>query len=50
MQSESRQVDEQFAAERAKLEADPNVQQLKDMFGAELNTDSIRLNNPPQGD
>ena len=29
--------------ERAKLEADPNVQALKDMFGAELKTDSIEI-------
>jgi DNA polymerase-3 subunit gamma/tau len=50
MQSESRQADERLAAEREKLEADPNVKALKDMFGAELKTDSIKLNNPPQGD
>lgn len=50
MQAESRQADEQFAAERKKLEADPNVKALKDMFGAELKADSIKLNNPPQGD
>ena len=50
MQTESRQTDERFAAERAKLEADPNVQALKDMFGAELNTDSIKLNSPAQSD
>jgi len=50
MQTESRQTDERFAAERAKLEADPNVQALKDMFGAELKTESIKLNNPAQSD
>jgi DNA polymerase-3 subunit gamma/tau len=50
MQAASRQADEHFAAERAKLEADPNVQALKNMFGAELNTESIKLNNPSQGD
>jgi DNA polymerase-3 subunit gamma/tau len=50
MQTEMRQADEHMAAERAKLEADPNVQALKDMFGAELSTDSIRLNNPTKGD
>lgn len=44
MQARSRQDEEQFAAERAKLEADPNVQALQDMFGAELKSDSIRLN------
>ena len=48
MQAESRQADERFAQERAKLEADPNVQALKDMFGAELKTESIKLHNPPQ--
>ena len=50
MQAESRQADERFEAERVKLESDPNVKTLKDMFGAELNTDSIKLNNPPQGE
>jgi hypothetical protein len=50
MQAESRQADERFAAERKKLEADPNVKALKDMFGAELKADSIKLNNPPRGD
>jgi DNA polymerase-3 subunit gamma/tau len=46
MREETRQADERVEAERVKLEADPNVQALKDMFGAELNTESIRLNNP----
>ncbi len=50
MQAESRQVGERFAAERKKLEADPNVQALKSMFGAELSAESIKLNNPPQSD
>lgn len=50
LQAESRQTDERFAAERAKLEADPNVQALKDMFGAKLNTESIKLHNPPRSD
>ena len=50
MQTELRRTDERFAAERAKLEADPNVQALKDMFGAELNAESIKLNNPSQSD
>jgi DNA polymerase-3 subunit gamma/tau len=50
MQEESRQADERFAAEREKLEADPNVQALKSMFGAELSAESIKLNNPPQSD
>ena len=50
MQEESRLVDERIEAERAKLEADPNVQALKNMFDAELKTDSIELINPPQSD
>jgi hypothetical protein len=32
------------------LEADPNVQALKNMFDAELKTDSIELINPTQND
>jgi DNA polymerase-3 subunit gamma/tau len=50
MRAELRQADEQIAAERAKLEADPNVQALKDMFGAELSNESIKLNKPTQSD
>ena len=50
LQEESRQASERFEAERVKLESDPNVQVLKDLFGAELKTDSIKLNNPPQSD
>ena len=50
IRAELRQADEQFAAERAKLEADPNVQALKDMFGAELSNESIKLNNPTQSE
>ena len=48
MRAENREADEHFAAERAKLEADPNVQALKDMFDAELKPESIKLNNPSQ--
>ena len=50
MREKTRQADELVAAERVKLEADPNVQALKDMFGAELNLESIKLNNPPQSE
>jgi len=50
VQEESRMVDEQMEAARQTLEADPNVQALKDMFGAELKTDSIELINPPRSD
>jgi DNA polymerase-3 subunit gamma/tau len=48
MRAETREADERYAAERAKLEADPNVQALKSMFGAELNAESIKLNRPTQ--
>ena len=48
LRAENREADEHFAEERAKLEADPNVQALKDMFGAELNPESIRLNTSSQ--
>ena len=50
VQEATRVADERLEAERIKLEADPNVQALKDMFGAELNTESIKLNNPAEGD
>jgi len=49
-QAEVRVADEQISAARASLESDPNVQTLKNMFGAELNPDSIELINPPQSD
>ena len=50
VQEESRMADERLEAARQTLEADPNVQALKNMFGAELKTDSIELINPPQSD
>jgi DNA polymerase-3 subunit gamma/tau len=50
VQEESRMADERLEAARQSLEADPNVQKLKNMFGAELKTDSIELINPPQSD
>jgi DNA polymerase-3 subunit gamma/tau len=49
-QLQVREADEQISAARASLESDPNVQTLKNMFGAELNPDSIELINPPQSD
>jgi len=49
-QSQVRVADEQISAALASLESDPNVQTLKNMFGAELNPDSIELINPPQSD
>jgi DNA polymerase-3 subunit gamma/tau len=50
MQEESRIADERIEAAKASLESDPNVQALKNMFDAELKTDSIELINPPQND
>ena len=38
---ENRIADERIVAARESLESDPNVQTLKNMFGAELKTDSI---------
>jgi len=50
VQEESRMADERMEAERQKLEADPNVQAMKDIFGAEIKTGSIQLINPSQSD
>ena len=50
MQEETRLADERIEAARESLESDPNVQALKNMFDAELKTDSIELINPPQND
>jgi DNA polymerase-3 subunit gamma/tau len=50
VQEESRLADEKVAAARASLESDPNVQALKDMFGAELKADSIELINKSTSD
>ena len=50
VQEGTRMEDERLEAARQSLEADPNVQTLKNMFGAELNADSIELINPPQSD
>jgi DNA polymerase-3 subunit gamma/tau len=43
VQQESRLADEQLEEARQSLEADPNVQKLKSMFGAELKTDTIEI-------
>ncbi len=43
IQEEARRVDEKIEAARASLESDPNVIALQDMFGAQLNPDSIEL-------
>jgi len=50
VQQESRKSDEQYAAARESLESDPNVQAMKDLFGAELKTESIEPINPTQTD
>ena len=47
-QEEARRVDAKYEAARASIEADPNVKALQDMFGAELNADSIEpIQNQP---
>jgi len=50
MQEETRLEDERIDAARESLESDPNVQALKNMFDAELKTDSIELINPAKND
>ncbi len=50
LQVESRIADERLEEARQTLEADPNVQAMKNMFGAELKTDTIELINPSQSD
>jgi DNA polymerase-3 subunit gamma/tau len=40
-EQENRMADERIVAAKKSLESDPNVQTLKNMFGAELKTDSI---------
>jgi len=43
VQQESRMADERLEEARQSLEADPNVQTLKTMFGAVLKTDTIEI-------
>ena len=50
MQAESRKSGEQYDAARESIESDPNVQALRDMFGAELKTDTIEPITPPRSD
>lgn len=45
VQEQVRLGDEALQAARVSLESDPNVQALKDMFGATLNTDSVQILN-----
>ena len=49
MQEETRRADEKIEEAIATLESDPNVKSLKDMFGAELNADSVELINTIEG-
>jgi DNA polymerase-3 subunit gamma/tau len=50
VQQEVRAADEQLEAARKSLESDPNVQTLKNMFGAEITSDSIEIINQSQND
>ena len=50
MQEEARRVDEKMEAARASLESDPNVKAMQDMFGAQLNPESIELVKPAPGE
>ena len=50
VQEESRIADERLEEARQTLEADPNVQAMKSMFGAEIKPETIELINPPQSD
>jgi DNA polymerase-3 subunit gamma/tau len=43
VQQKSRVADERLEEARQSLEADPNIQTLKNMFGAELKTDTIEI-------
>ena len=45
-QQAERLSDERMSAARKSLEADPNVQAMQTMFGAEIKADSIELINP----
>ncbi len=50
VQQESRMADERMEAARQELEADPNVQAMKNIFGAEIKTETIELINPSRSD
>ena len=47
MQQKARLEDEDLKAARESLEADPNVKSLMDVFGATLNSDSVRIVDKP---
>ena len=50
IQQETRIADEKIEAARVSLESDPNVQAIKNMFGAEISVDSIELISRSQSD
>jgi DNA polymerase-3 subunit gamma/tau len=50
VQEQARLADETLEAARQSLESDPNIQTLKNMFGAEIKADSIEIINQPQND
>lgn len=50
LQEQSRLEDERMEAARASLESDPTVRAMKNMFDAELKSDSIELINAPRHD
>lgn len=50
VETEARVADERYEAARESIEADPNVKTLKNMFGAELKTESIEPIQPQSSD
>ena len=50
VQQKARMSDERMEEARQTLEADPNVQAMKNMFGAEIKTETIELIESPQSD
>jgi DNA polymerase-3 subunit gamma/tau len=50
MQEEARRIDEKMEAARVSLESDPNVKAMQDMFGAQLNPESIELVHQSSGE
>lgn len=50
MQEASRKSDERYAAARESLESDPNIKVLKNMFGAELKSETIEPISPSRSD
>jgi DNA polymerase-3 subunit gamma/tau len=50
LQEQERLADENLEAARQSLESDPNVQTLKNMFGAEIKADSIEIIDQSQRD